>query len=118
MGVLLSTVSFAATKSVNPHEVHEQGKIREVVNIARDAMLGQKNFTDETTSSCLMAFGHKLFCQCLSSELPGTQSFDSYIFFTTMSEEDVNHPGVKQDDRELALNARHARDVCVKQLAE
>jgi len=116
-GLLSSCLAFqvsASTTQLDAHERQEQMEIREVVDLAEDVIMGQKDFAGQTMLSCLRAFGHKQFCDCLSRELPKTQSFDSYVFFITTDKVDLNYDKLPSDDRQLIDNADRARETCVK----
>ena len=110
----LASQALATAPQVDAQERQEQKEIREVVDLAKSVIMGQKDFAGQTLLSCLRAFGHKQFCDCLSRELPKTQSFDSYVFFITTNKSELNYDKLPDDDRELIDSADHARETCVK----
>ncbi len=107
----------ASTPQGSTETRRQQQEINEVVDLAKEVIMGQKNFASQTVMSCLRAFGHKQFCDCLSRQLPVTQSFDSYIFFITTEKEDLNYRNLNSDDRQLIDNAAQARELCVKEMS-
>lgn len=116
-GLLSSCLALqvsASTTQLDAQQRQEQKEIREVVDLAEDVIMGQKDFAGQTLFSCLRAFGHKQFCDCLSRELPRTQSFDSYVFFITTDKVDLNYDKLPSDDRQLVDDADQARESCVK----
>ncbi len=108
-------VSQESSQALSPED---QQALNAMVDMVKDTIMGQKNFAAKTLESCLLAFGHKQFCECLSQELPITQTFDSYIFFVTADKESLNYSQLGAEDKSLIDNATHARDTCVRQLGK
>ena len=63
----------------------------------------------ERESACVSAFGHRKFCECLSSELHWVLSFDSYVRLISTS----TQASVTPDDKVLLDSARRSRERCV-----
>ena len=115
--VLTSLVAFqvnAARQQMTIEEIEEKENFNDFFNLAEDVMVRSKDRSDVRFLSCMKAFGHTKFCECIKQELPGYQSFDSYFFIITTDRDELNYANLDGDDKKLVDNTHTVRDKCVK----
>lgn len=68
---------------------------------------------EEREHQCIQAFSHDAFCQCLTSKLDTTVSFEDYIVAVTTSAKQLHLKNLSEEDRRVIEEVRFAREQCV-----
>ncbi len=111
-------MAFAEPKGLRTLE--EEEKIDKAFSALAGIEKYIKDVNRENKTLCLRAFGHKLFCDCLSDNMPGpgmiVLSFYEYIAATTKSKEDLKYNHLPDDKKRVIDELRKTREKCVEEL--
>jgi len=113
MGLFLVSDVFASKQEMSIEKVEDKENLKETINMVKDVLVKSADRSDVRFIQCLKAFGHLNFCECIKSELPVYQSFDSYFFIITTDKDELNFEQLEGDDKELIINTHKVRDTCV-----
>jgi hypothetical protein len=111
-------IAFADAKDLERLEENEKTDKAISAVVAIDDYLHRVGRDNKT--SCLKAFGHEMFCNCLSDNMPGpgmiVLSFYEYIAATTKSKEDLKYNQLPEDQKKMIDALRKTREICVEEL--
>ncbi len=114
--MMTPAIAFADAKDLERLEKNEKTDKAMSAVVAIDAYLHRVG--RENKASCLKAFGHETFCNCLSDNMPGpgmiVLSFYEYIAATTKSKEDLKYDQLPDNKKQLIDSLRQLRGKCVE----
>jgi hypothetical protein len=76
----------------------------------------KKNFealAAKHTYQCMSAIGSRIFCSCLSENVPAVADLSMYVAVTTTSKEEIGYDKLSADDRKVVDGILAGRDKCV-----
>ncbi len=118
---LLMTPAIAFADATDLERLEENEKVEKALSTLSKVEVLLDNMMRDNKTRCLKAFGHELFCNCLSDNMPGpgmiVLSFYEYIAATTKSKEDLKYNQLPDDQKKMIDSLRQLRGKCVEELS-
>lgn len=102
------------SQNMSATQLQKQEKSAEEDNMIDQLKVNLNSKISNTKYDCLLAFGDKKFCDCLSEELPLPIDFKKYITIITTNKSELLSKYQDKDSQLMINGTYETRDFCVK----